>query len=328
MNNRELQRSKFLHDHGWGNANSTVLPADLSFRRYFRLRDGARNAMLMDSPPDKENIAPYVKIDHHLAALGFSVPEIMSLDETAGFAIIEDFGDDTYTNLLKQGANERPLYELAIDTLASLHGNSNAAKIDIPHYSIDLLITEVMRFTEWFYPSIAGKEIDTSTAAEFEIAWRDVFANLPEYPKNIVLRDYHVDNLMILEGRTGIKRCGILDFQDAVLGHPAYDLTSLLEDARRDITDELRTAMRQRYTEHFSQLNGDNFDRWYDVLSAQRHAKILAHFNRFHLRDNNDSKLKHIPRVMKLLRNKLTQPCLQPVGLWFDTYLPNFGNGE
>ncbi len=327
MSTREAKRLQYLKNHGWGAALMTPLPADLSFRRYFRLQDGPRNALLMDSPPDKENIRPYVIMDRHLARLGFSVPTILELDEDQGLAIIEDFGDDTYTNLLKGGVDERVLYELAIDTLAALQSNSKAADIDVPAYNLDLLILEVMRYTEWFYPyydagqPVSDKKRHPAAEKDFEAAWRDVFAALPDYNPNIVLRDYHVDNLMILKEREGIARCGLLDFQDALIGHPAYDLTSLLEDARRDIAPDLRATLYKRYANLLPENAGDDFAQWYDVLSAQRHAKILAHFNRFHLRDNNDSKLIHIPRVMGLLQSKLDQPILIPVRQWFDAYM-------
>ena len=327
MNNSDRTRTElrgqFLHQNGWADAEIEALPADMSFRRYFRLQDGTRHALLMDSPPDKEDIRPYVKIARHLGELGLSAPEITALDEDSGFAVIEDFGNDTYNRLIAGGASEWPLYELAIDTLAAMHNHPNVINVDVPTYDIDKLIHEVVELTDWYYPALTGAALPTSARARYVEAWDTVFESLPTPPESLVLRDYHVDNLMILDGRDGVAKCGLLDFQDAVIGHPAYDLTSLLEDARRDISDDLRSAMRKRYAQQTPSTAGDDFDDWYAVLSAQRHAKIAGRFTRFILRDDNGKYLCHIPRVMGLLNRSLSMPVLKPVKHWFDEYWPD-----
>jgi N-acetylmuramate 1-kinase len=320
---RSESRTQFLQAHGWGNANVEALPADMSFRRYFRLQEGARKALLMDSPTDKENIKPFVKIAQHLVNMKLSAPRIEALDEEAGFAVIEDFGNDTYTRLLEKGEDERPLYELAVDALATLHAHPNSANVQIPHYDYNKLLNEVVELTDWYYPALTGASLSTFARQQYVDAWNAVFAAMPKAHDTLVLRDYHVDNLMILEGREGVSRCGILDFQDAVIGHPAYDLVSLLEDARRDIDDELSTAMRTRYAQHLPHISGEGFDAWYAMLGAQRHAKVAGRFMRFLIRDNNDTKLCHIPRVMRLLERCLGAPILGPVKQWFDEFLPD-----
>lgn len=320
---RKTAREQFLLNNGWGDAAIDALPADMSFRRYFRLQDKNRRALLMDSPPDKENIRPYVRVDRHLIKMGLSAPQIEALDEETGFAIIEDFGNNTYNRLIASGASEWPLYELAIDSLAALHKHPDVTAVDVPTYDTEKLIHEVVELADWYYPARFGTAIGADARLRYVQAWETVFAHLPSAPDTLVLRDFHVDNLMILNGRAGVAKCGILDFQDAVLGHPAYDLVSLLEDARRDIPDELALAMRNRYNEQMSAMWGDGFDVWYAVLGVQRHAKVAGRFVRFLLRDGNPMYLKHIPRVMRLLTRSLGEPALEPVSAWFQEYLPD-----
>jgi hypothetical protein len=324
---RLAERTQFLKDHGWGMAQITALPFDMSFRRYYRLYDEGQpdfpGAMLMDAPLETENLGLFIKIARHLAHFGASSPRIIAQDEHTGFAIIEDFGDDTYNRLIQQGVDEWPLYELAIDALAALQSNPDLVKIDLPTYDTESLLDEAMQFIDWFYPTQTGETISRNTRDQYKDVWSQVFKELPGYKPTMVLRDYHVDNLIRLEGREGTSRCGMLDFQDALIGHSAYDLTSLLEDARRDITPDLYAAMRERYARLLPNNSGEDFDIWYDVLSAQRHAKIIGVFTRFYLRDQNPSKLCHIPRVMKLLIKKLDQPILRPVKLWFEEHLLN-----
>jgi N-acetylmuramate 1-kinase len=319
---RDHARTQFLADSGWADAQVEALPADMSFRRYFRLEDRSRRALLMDSPPDKENIRPYAMVDRHLINLGLSAPRIESLDEEAGFAIIEDFGNDTYSRLIADGQPEQPLYELAVDVLATLHRHPGAADIAVPIYDTEKLILEVVELTDWYYPQRYGVDMDASSRTHYVEAWEAVFANLPPVPHTLILRDYHVDNLMILEGRDSVARCGLLDFQDAVLGHPAYDLMSLLEDARRDISDELSQAMYARYRDQMPDTSGDDFGVWYAVLGAQRHAKVAGRFVRFLRRDGNPRNLVHVPRVMRLLNRSLSEPALAPVKAWLDEHMP------
>ena len=316
-------REQFLIDHGWGAADVEALPADASFRRYFRLTDGDRRALLMDSPPDKEDIRPYAKIDKHLIGLGLSAPRIEALDERGGFAVIEDFGNDTFNRLIANGVDEQPLYALAVDTLATLHKHPDAANVQIPACDLELLMREVVEFTDWYYPARFGAPIEDNARAQFVTAWETVIGNLPDAPQTLVLRDFHVDNLMRLGNRDGVTACGILDFQDAVLGHAAYDLVSLLEDARRDISDHMAVTMRARYQDQMPHLSNTDFDAWYAVLGAQRHTKVAGRFARILLRDGNPSYLKHIPRVMRLLVRQLNDPALAPVKDWFDAHLPD-----
>lgn len=313
----------FLARHGWDKAEVVSLPSDASFRQYHRLQDGAHKALLMDAPPDKEDIGAYVMIARHLDSLGLSAPRILALDQEQGFAIIEDFGDSTYTRLLNGGAEPLPLYELAIDALVALHRRNDAVSVDAPRYSVDVLLEEAALFPDWYLPAMTGQITEPTVRQSYLDAWRDVFASAPVDSDTLVLRDYHVDNLMLLDDREGASRAGLLDFQDAVIGHPAYDLVSLLEDARRDVSEDLTQTMQDRYQRALPDRAETTLGPWYAILGAQRHAKVAGIFVRLYVRDGKAIYLHHIPRVMRMLDRNLDKPGLSPVKTWFNDYLPD-----
>ena len=318
---RDQAREAFLERAGWGGVPLDALPGDASFRRYFRI-GGQRPAMLMDAPPDKEDVRPYIHIARHLNSLGLSAPAILAADEDNGFCIIEDFGDATYTRLLAAGHDERALYELAIDVLVALHGSERGAGIDLPLYDEGRLLDEVALLVDWYLPAIRGEQTPVPVADAYFDAWRSVIRALPDAPETLVLRDFHVDNLMLIEGRDGVASCGLLDFQDALLGHPAYDLMSLLEDARRDIDDDLRGHLMRRYVAARPDAASDAFNQWFTVLAAQRHAKVAGIFTRLKVRDGKPVYLPHIPRVLALFRRAIRNPALSPVREWCVIHMP------
>lgn len=321
---REGLIEAFLADNGWGGCRRAPLPVDCSFRRYERLScaDG-RGAMLMDAPPPVEDVRPFVTLARHLRRLGVSVPEVMAVDEADGFLVIEDFGDDTYTRLLARGADETALYAVAVDVLAALQARPAALDVRVPAYDAAKLLEEAVLFTDWYLPAVAGAPTAPGARAAFVEAWRAALSAVAGAPDTLVLRDFHVDNLMLLTGRSGVASCGLLDFQDAVIGHPAYDLVSLLEDARRDIAPDLQAAMRQRYFAARRDLDRAAFMAAYRVLGAQRHAKVLGIFARKAVRDGMPAYLCHIPRLWRLLeRNLAEEPALAPVADWIARNVP------
>ncbi len=313
---RAQQRQAFLANSSFAGASVEALPVDASFRSYFRLHSGQRPALLMDAPPPVEDVRPFVRIANHLLKLGLSAPQIFDCDETQGFLVLEDFGDETYTRLLASGESEQQLYELGIDTLASLHRHENAAAVEAPVYSLDVLLAESLVFTDWFYPWLIDSKPSQGALDGYLSAWQDILKALPEPVISLVLRDYHVDNLMRLRGREGVAACGLLDFQDALIGPTAYDVVSLLEDARRDLAPGLVEATLARY----GAADG-NFMQWYHVLGAQRHCRVLGVFVRLFKRDGKDIYLQHLPRVAGLLQSHLDQAELLPLKSWVDEYL-------
>ncbi len=325
--NDRLERVRaFLAAHGWGDARRAPLAGDASFRRYERLErpDGAR-AMLMDAPPPREDVRPFVSLARHLVGLGFSAPRVLAEDADLGALILEDFGDDTFTRVLAQGGDERALYELATDTLIALHRLPPARAVPrgLPRYDHKKLLDEAMLLFDWYYPTVTDRRGTAQAQKEYVMAWLGpALSALSELPPTLVLRDYHVDNLMMVDGRDGIARCGLLDFQDALEGPAAYDPMSLLEDARRDIAPALVQAMLDRYLAAFPALDRGAFIGDFAILAAQRHAKVIGIFTRLSLRDGKADYLVHIPRVWRLLERHLDHPALGGLKEWFARHLP------
>jgi len=322
MTERGERIAAFLRASGWGAARRTPLAGDASFRRYERLTGGPAPALLMDAPPGKEDVRPYVTVARHLEALGFSAPEIYAEDADTGLLVIEDFGDHTYTARLEDAGAEEPLYALAVDVLIALHSESRATAVAVPPYDEARLLEEASLLVDWYLPAVRGAAIPEALRRDYLDLWRAILPRADDVGATLVLRDYHVDNLMWLEGRSGIARCGLLDFQDAVIGSPAYDLISLLEDARRDIAPPLITAMRERYLAAFPALDRDAFSAASAILAAQRNCKIIGIFTRLLVRDGKPGYLDHIPRVWRLLEQDMRHPALASLRDWLGRILP------
>ena len=226
----------FLAGCGWEDALPAPLAGDASFRRYYRLGRNGRRAVLMDAPPPQEDVVPYIAVAQLLRRLGFSAPEVFAEDRAAGFLLIEDFGDDTYTRLLERGADEPALYSLAVDTLVELQrAVAVRGNPDLPPYDAERFLAEAALLVDWYAPAALGEPLTDARRAEYLDLWQTLLPQAALPQDTLVLRDYHVDNLMLLPDRSGVQGCGLLDFQDAVCGPPSYDLGSLLADARRDI---------------------------------------------------------------------------------------------
>lgn len=316
----------FLKQNGWDDGKRRLLAADASFRHYDRLTRLDESRVLMDAPPPMENVRPFLKVARHLEKLGYSAPHVYAADEENGFVLLEDFGDATYTRLLKKGEDERALYTLATDLLIDLHklDEETAIPEDLPPYDDDALLREAMLFPDWFMPAAFGHETDKTVADEYALLWQEVFPLVQKMPKTIVLRDYHVDNLMILDGKTGLQACGLLDFQDALAGAVTYDIMSLLEDARRDIRPDLFKEMQDRYIAAMADKLPDKeeFLASWAILAAQRHAKVLGIFVRLCVRDGKPVYLQHLPRLWRLIERALEHPVLAKLRLWFDKNVP------
>jgi aminoglycoside/choline kinase family phosphotransferase len=313
----------FLAKCGWAEAARDKLPGDASFRRYERLTLDGRRAMLMDAPPPKEDVRPFLRVARHLTKLGFSAPHVFEADEANGLLLLEDLGDDTFTRLLAKGEDETALYELAVDALIGLHlvPIDKVLPLGTLPYDEAKLLEEARLLTDWFLPAM-DMRLPAEALAAYEAAWRAAFKALDGQPYTLVLRDYHVDNLMRLPARAGISACGLLDFQDALTGPTAYDLVSLLEDARRDLAPGLADAMIARYLAAFPKLDRERFAAACAVLAAQRNAKIVGIFTRLSRRDGKHHYLAHLPRVWRLLNGDLEHPALAGVRAWCDEHVP------
>jgi len=323
MTDRASLIAQFLAAQGWQEATRRPLAGDASFRRYERLEKGARRAILMDAPPPHEDVRPFIAVGRLLRDLELSAPRIFAAQAEEGLLLLEDFGDSTYTRLLAAGEKAEPLYRLAVDVLIALHRRFDEGRgPGLRHYDDKLLLDEAVRFVDWYLRLVTGEAAAPDRRADYLERWRAVLPLAHQMPSTLVLRDYHVDNLMRLGGRAGIAACGLLDFQDAVLGPATYDLVSLLEDERREVGRSLRQRMIARYLAAFPAIDRDAFACSFAVIGAQRHAKNIGQFARLLLRDGKPRYLKHIPHMWRLLADDLAHPSLAPVRDWFEATVP------
>jgi aminoglycoside/choline kinase family phosphotransferase len=307
----------FLAAHGWEGAEIRPLAGDASFRRYFRVHSGGRSAVLMDAPPEHEDIGPFLKVAGHLLDRGFSPPRPLAIDRRRGLLLLEDFGDDRVGPLLRRdGTREREVYEKAVDLLARIA--AQPAPDDLGPYDEPAMKREVALLVEWFTPALGLNVDEESYYRAWQEVWTEILRIVESNPV-LVLRDYHADNLMVLPDRDDL---GLLDFQDALAGHPAYDLVSLLQDARRDVAPALEGAMIARYIAAANVAEPARFRAHYEVLGAQRNTKILGIFTRLWRRDGKPDYLKLQPRVWTYVERNLAHPALAPVRRWFDSNIP------
>ncbi|MBT7527627.1 MAG: phosphotransferase [Rhodospirillales bacterium] len=319
----------FLEEAGFGAAKIEWLPVDASYRRYGRLQSGSAHGqiLLMDAPPGQEDVRPWVRVARHLRGLGLNAPEIIASDENAGLLIIEDFGSDTFTQLLNRGEDEAQLYDLAVDVLVALHGMGQDKTVPswLEPYDDDRLLGEAALFIDWYLPAISGQAINDDQRTEYLELWRDVLGLARGMPQTLVLRDYHVDNLMRVGGQSGISACGLLDFQDALAGPGAYDFVSLIHDARRDISPEIIARASSRYFDGMglsAPSDREEFMAASAMLSGGRNAKIIGIFTRLMMRDKKPAYLAHIPRVWRLLERDLAHPSMAALANWFNVNVP------
>ena len=303
----------FLAASGWAGAQILPLAGDASFRRYFRVVDGSRTAVLMDAPPPHEDPRPFIAVAEWLVGRGLSAPEILARDLEKGLLLLGDFGSARLRETLDEDPErERELYELATDVLVQLHEHPPMAGLR-PH-GLQQWLDELTLFTEWYCPAV-GAKVDVEG---YRSAWQEVLEPVAADGLGpvTVLRDYHAENIMLIEGREGVAHFGLLDFQDALAGHPAYDLASVLEDARRDVPEAIEQRMIGRYVDAMGER--ELFERAYWALAAQRNTRILGVFTRLWKRDGKSGYRRFQPRMWGLLERDLEQENLRPVRKWFD----------
>jgi len=303
----------FLTAAGWGGAEIAPLAGDASFRRYFRINGAKGSAMLMDAPPPHEDPQPFLRAARWLDDNGMRAPRILAEDARRGLVLLEDFGDVRMREYLDQWpADESEVYENAVDALVRLH---KLPPGPFTAYGLAEYLREARLLVEWW----AATQKLYVDAPGWEAAWTEALSPLlaRQRPGVTVLRDYHAENIMLLGG---LDRQGLLDFQDALVGHRAYDLVSLLQDARRDVSPQLEEQMLAHY---LAKAGGDGeFRADYARLGAQRNAKIVGIFVRLWKRDGKPRYLELIPRVWALLERDLAHPALAPVARWFDANVP------
>jgi hypothetical protein len=352
---RAEERAAFLKDAGWADAEARAMAGDASTRSYERLLKGGGRAVLMNAPPAAEgaacppdaspeerralgynalarlagpNLNAFLAVADSLRGAGLSAPEVYFADARRGFALLEDLGDDLFARAVASGADEETLYAAAIDALLALREAAPRAPARAGYQMLDYdrtaLEAETMLVPQWYCPFVAGAAPDDRLQADYIAAWSETLAKLSP-PSSIVMRDFHAENLLWLPDRAGWRKAGVLDFQDALVGSPAYDLVSLLEDARRDVTQATTEAMISRYikgAERQGAFDADAFRADYAILGAQRNAKILGIFARLVRRDGKARYADLLPRVEAHFRGDLRHPALAPVKAVFAHMLP------
>jgi aminoglycoside/choline kinase family phosphotransferase len=313
---RQATIDRFLTDTGWANAARKQVAGDASNRKYDRLsKPDGTTAILMDAPPETgEDVRPFVTIADHLRKSGLSTPAIYHQDPDAGLLLIEDFGDALFADLMAADpSKEIPLYQAAADVLIHL-GDAETPSLQV--CDTDWLSTMIEPVFEWYTPDTNAQSRSSFTAHFSPLALR---ANTGK--QVLILRDYHAQNLLLLPERTGIARVGLLDFQDAMIGHPAYDLVSILQDARRDVSPEVESEI-IRYM--LAQIDADpaEFRTVYAILGLQRNLRILGIFARLCLRDGKASYVDLIPRVWAYIQRNLAHPELAPLKSDLNQLLP------
>jgi tRNA threonylcarbamoyl adenosine modification protein YjeE len=352
---RKLHRFReicsFLAPLGWKEAACVAIKGDASARLFSRLGGSRGTAMLMDWPPlpdgppirdgkpycDIAHLAregePFLAVSNWLRnEAGLSAPAVFSGDRDRGLYLVEDLGDAVFGQLVAEGKPLEPLYALAVDGLLALRA-SNPPQIlpghygaySVPEFDREAFEIEIDLLIEWYFKLSGETESRSRRADSFLAAWSPLLDWLQDEPKSLILRDYHSPNLLLCPERDDLRRLGVIDFQDALWGHPAYDLVSLLQDARLDVPDESEAALFARYCDAAEKADA-RFDRGafakaYAILGAQRNTKILGIFARLSLRDGKHGYLAHLPRIARYLLKNLSHPDLKPLKAWYEDHL-------
>jgi tRNA threonylcarbamoyl adenosine modification protein YjeE len=330
------------------------LQGDASVRRYGRfVCAGQPGTILMDWPrqPDgppirhglpysrlahlAEDVRPFVAVAEALRAAGLTVPGIKAQDLANGFLLLDDLGDRVFGREVMAGtADQAELWRAATEALVELHSYPPSAALPVsgadahqlPHYDRDAMAIETELLVDWYWPALRGTPTPESERAEFVSLWSAIFERLAQMPVGWVLRDYHSPNLLWLPERQGIARVGVIDFQDAMRGPAAYDLVSLLQDARVDVAPELEADLFNYYCSAVAardaSFDRDAFAFAYAALGAQRNTKIVGIFARLARRDGKPGYLQHIPRLWRYLERDLAHPQLSALKRWYDRHLP------
>ncbi|QIE46175.1 phosphotransferase [Pseudohalocynthiibacter aestuariivivens] len=321
MTDRDAAARSFIAQTDWADARIAPLAGDASNRRYLRLTHAATGdtAVLMDAPPERgEDTGPFVAIARYLTDLGLSAPRILNIDSDTGFLLIEDLGDALFARIVRTEPTLEPtLYAAATDVLIALH--QHPPPMTLATYDARLMADMAALAYDW-YLGHAGNADAAARAAFHDAIMRTLRTEVGE-TNVLIQRDYHAENLLWLPERTGLARVGLLDFQDAMCGHPAYDLVSLLQDARRDVPRRIAAQMIRRYID-YAEADPTAFDRAYHVLGAQRNLRILGVFARLCLRDGKPHYLDLMPRVWDHLMHDLEHPALTEIAPLVRAALP------
>jgi len=308
----------FLNANGISNVLLEPIKQDASNRHYFRINNNSKT-LLMDSNPVDNNNDAFIQIAQYLNKIGLSSPKIIKTDHKNGLFLIEDFGSLTFNEALKTNISEKLLYLGAVQCLSKIH--KKELPICIPIYDNKYLLKELDIFIEWFFKEHNIK-LANLALIEWNKAWKKYLKDINKNNTKLVLRDFHADNLFWLPERNDVKKIGLIDFQDALIGHEAYDISSLLEDVRRDVSDDTKKLALKEFIKINKIKNENKFIKNYKILTAQRNAKIVGIFIRLARRDNKMKYLKLVNKAMNIFLTSAKEAKLDDILLWIDHYIP------
>ena len=324
MDAREELLREFIKNNSISENDMQLIETDASFRKYYRINKN--NVLIMDAPNERgESVKSFQIIDKILSEMGISVPAIHCIDEKNGFILLEDLGDQVFSRILNSN-NEYELYKNAIAVLAHIYLESIKKKFDnkkIYSFSIDILIEEASLFYEWFLEKHCKISLANEEKIEYQEILKKIFNEINFTSSALVLRDYHVDNLILLKNRKGINQVGVIDFQDALIGSNAYDLVSLIEDVRRPIT----TTLKEKLIDEYIDLTGYDLRRLLQEMryfSVQRNLKIIGIFSRLKYRDGKPQYIELINNAWNFIYSHLEDPSFRELKTWIFEYRKKF----
>ncbi|MCG8492562.1 MAG: phosphotransferase [Sneathiellales bacterium] len=312
MDISEKTIQSFLEGARWNEAAAQDLAGDASSRRYRRLLKNGKSAILMIDP-SIQTVSQFLKVTEILKKDGYSAPDILARDIQKGLLLLEDFGDRLFVSLIEAGENEEKLYTLAVDFLLDLR--TRKLPEGLPYFSPSYVLDQNVMFLDWFVPHQSGKTVSEEGRRFYQQIWTHLLKSLDRKDEAMLLRDFHAENILYLEGRTGLSTLGLLDYQDAMTGPTAYDLVSLLQDARRTVPLSLEEKMLDYYILK-SGVDGKWFRETYAILGAHRALRILGIFTRLLNQDGKDRYQQFVPRVKTHLKRNLEHPSLLALQHW------------
>ena len=322
-------REAFIKRLGLNINQMEIVNGDLSHRRYFRIRDNEKSVILMEDDPQSKSFGSFISMTNFLRSQDFSAPEIHEVDLDNGFILMEDFGVERIGDLLSSNKSlpdeidEEKIYRRAVDVLARIH--KLEPELTLQELSDEQYIAESMKFVVYYAEIINGDKLPVRLTDEFQEIMKYLLNRAKNLKSVMTLRDYHVENLFWFFDRSGIQKIGLIDYQDAMISSPTYDLVSILEDARRDVSVELGSKMISHYLKSFPEFDRKDFMMAYHIFGAQRNLKIIGQFSHYAETKKQSRLLQLLPRVIGYLKNDLKHPILLPLKEWIEKAVPQKG---
>ena len=329
-------RAEFIKNAGWSGAIGVPVGEDWSMRKFFRIEKDGRSAILMQSVPDDDprsvmghKLGDYVTISKYLNSIEVSAPKILAQDLRKGLLLVEDFGlHDMASVIVHEPYRQKDLYLMATRCLLHIYQKSEFVPMDLPEYSSYYVHTARRRVVDWYFPAVLGRVNKPGLVDDYTKVWYAIEKGLPAQVRRFLHIDFHPGNLMYLPERRGIQQIGLIDFQGAVMGPAPYDLVNLLEDARRDVPDDIKRSCLDLFLTALPPEDRESFEAWYPVLAAQFHFRIIGQAIKLALREKKTRLMDLLPILQRHIRRDLEHPLLLPMKIWMDEEGIRFSDRE